>query len=98
MFLLRRRISHIVGRDGNDVAVSRLVIGPRYTFGHVTVHRLCIFLIGYSAKPLLGHHALVWMVGFRMAGFKVSGSGIRVFVLGSMGFWGWGWMGKSTSQ
>ena len=46
-------------------------------------------LIRYSAKPLLEHHALVWMVGFRMAGFMLSGSGMRVFVLGNMGF-GWG--------
>ena len=29
------------------------------------------------------------MVGFRMAGFILSGSGIRVFVLGNMGL-GWG--------
>ena len=41
-------------------------------------------LLCCSAKPLLGHHALVWMVGFRMAGFMLSGSGIRVFVLGNM--------------
>ena len=38
-----------------------------------------------SAKPLLGHHALVWIVGFRMGGFVLSASGIRVFVLGNMG-------------
>ena len=43
--------------------------------------------------PLLGHHALVWMVGFRMAGFMLSGSGIRVFVLENMGL-GWGGWGK----
>ncbi|KAK2178105.1 hypothetical protein NP493_562g03029 [Ridgeia piscesae] len=30
------------------------------------------------------------MVGFRMAGFMLSGSGIRVFVLGNMGLGG-GW-------
>ena len=29
------------------------------------------------------------MVGFRMAGFMLSGSEIRVFVLGNMGL-GWG--------
>ena len=29
------------------------------------------------------------MVGFRMAGFMLSGSGIRAFVLGNMGL-GWG--------
>ena len=40
-------------------------------------------LIFYSAKPLLGHHALVLLVGFRVAGFVLSGSGIRVFVLGN---------------
>ena len=54
-------------------------------------------MIHYTAKPLLGHHALVWMVGFRMAGFMLSESGIRVFVLGNMGL-GWGGWGKSTSQ
>ena len=37
----------------------------------------------YSAKPLLGHRALVWLVGFRMAGFMLSGNGIRV--LGNLG-------------
>ena len=47
----------------------------------------------YSAKPLLGHHALVWLLGFRMAGFMLSGSGIRVFVLGNMGL-GWGGLWK----
>ena len=49
-------------------------------------------LNGCSAKPLRGHHALVWMVGFRMAGFMLSGSGIRVFVLGNveLGRGGWG--------
>ena len=42
-------------------------------------------------KPLLGHHALVKAVGFRMAGFMLSGSGIRVFVHGSveLGWGGW---------
>ena len=50
-------------------------------------------LICYSARPLLEHHALVWMVGFSMAGFMLSGSGIRVFVLGSVGL-GWGGWGK----
>ena len=52
-----------------------------------------MIVIRYSAKLLLGHHALVWMVGFRTAGFMLSGSGIRVFVLGSMGL-GWGGWGK----
>ncbi|KAK2172845.1 hypothetical protein NP493_925g02011 [Ridgeia piscesae] len=33
------------------------------------------------------------MVGFRMAGVMLSGSGIRVFVLGNMGL-GWGGWGK----
>ncbi|KAK2191793.1 hypothetical protein NP493_45g03001 [Ridgeia piscesae] len=33
------------------------------------------------------------MVGFRMAGFMLSGSGIRLFVLGNMGL-GWGGWGK----
>ena len=41
----------------------------------------------------MGHLALVWLLGFRMAGFKLSGSGIRVFVLGNMGL-GWGGWGK----
>ena len=47
-----------------------------------------MILIFYSTKPLLrllGHQALVWMVGFTMAGFMLSGSGIRVFKLGNMG-------------
>ena len=48
-------------------------------------------LISFSAKLL--HHALVWMVGFRMAGFMLSGSGIRVFVLGNVEL-GWGGWGK----
>ena len=36
--------------------------------------------------------ASVWLVGFRMASFVLSGSGIRVFVLGNMelGRGGWG--------
>ena len=51
------------------------------------------FLLCCSAKPLLGHHALVWLLGFRMAGFMLSGSGIRVFVLGNMRL-GWGGWGK----
>ena len=46
-------------------------------------------MIWYSPIPLLGHHALVWMVGFRMAGFMLSGSGIRVCVLVNVGL-GWG--------
>ena len=52
-----------------------------------------LILICYSARPLLGHHALVSMVGFRIAGFMLSGSGIRVFVLGNVGL-GWGGWGK----
>ena len=43
--------------------------------------------------PTGGHHALVWMFGFRMAGFMLSGSGIRVFLFGNMGL-GWGGWGK----
>ena len=39
-----------------------------------------LILIVCSTKPLLGHHALVRVVGFRMAGFMLSGSGIRVCV------------------
>ena len=54
---------------------------------------LILILICYSARPLRGHHALVWMVGFRMAGFMLSESGIRVFVLGNMEL-GWGGWGK----
>ena len=50
-------------------------------------------LMVYSAKPLLGHHALVRVVGFRMAGFMLSGSGIRVFVHGNVEL-GWGGWGK----
>ena len=46
-----------------------------------------------STKPLLGHHALVRVVGFRMAGFMLSGSGIRVCVLGNVEL-GWGGWGK----
>ena len=57
-----------------------------------------LFLLCCSAKPLLGHHALVWLLGFRMAGFMLSGSGIRVFVLGNTYGIRVGWMGKSTSQ
>jgi len=33
------------------------------------------------------------MVGFRMAGFMLSGTRIRVFMLGNMGL-GWGERGK----
>ena len=42
--------------------------------------------------PLLGHHVLVRVVGFRMAGFMLSGRGIRVYVLGNeeLGWGGWG--------
>ena len=50
-------------------------------------------LNGCSAKPLLGHHALVSVVGFRVAGFMLSGSGIRVFVHGNVEL-GWGGWGK----
>ena len=46
-----------------------------------------------STKSLLGHHALVRVVGFRMAGFMLSGSGIRVCVLGNVEL-GWGGSGK----
>ena len=48
---------------------------------------------GCSARPLLGHHALVRVVGFRMAGFMLSGSGIRACVLGNVEL-GWGGWGK----
>ena len=37
----------------------------------------------FSAKPLLWHHAL-WLVSF-MAGFRLSGSVIRVFLFRNMG-------------
>ena len=43
-----------------------------------------LILMVYSARPLLGHHALVRVVGFRMAGFMLSGSGIRACVLGNV--------------
>ena len=52
-----------------------------------------LILIVCSTKPLLGHHALVRVVGFRMAGFMLSGSGIRVCVLGNVEL-GWGGWGK----
>ena len=45
----------------------------------------------------LGHHALVWMVGFRMTGFVLSGSGIRAIVFGNMRLW-WGGWGKYVSD
>ena len=45
---------------------------------------LILILMICSTKPLLGHHALVRVVGFRMAGFMLSGSGIRVCVLGNV--------------
>ena len=48
---------------------------------------------GCNARPLLGHHALVRVVGFRMAGFMLSGSGIRACVLGNVEL-GWGGWGK----
>ena len=60
------------------------------------VNYMCL-LICYSATPRMGYHALVWMVGFRMAGFMFSGSGIRVFVFGNMGL-GWGGWGKYKSR
>ena len=44
----------------------------------------------------VGHHALVRVVGFRMAGFMLSGSGIRVFVLGNVELGLGAWVGKST--
>ena len=55
--------------------------------GDVTLNLNC-----FSAKPLLGHHALVRVAGFRMAGFMLYGSGIRAFVLGNveLGWGGWG--------
>ena len=37
------------------------------------------------------------VVGFRMAGFMLSGSGIRVFVLGNVEL-GWAGWGESTIQ
>ena len=46
-----------------------------------------------------GHHALVWLVGFKMAGFMLSGTGIRMFVLGK---WDYGirveWMEKRIAH
>ena len=48
-----------------------------------------LFLMVCSTKPLLGYHPLVRVVGFRMAGFMLSGSGIRVCVLGNVEL-GWG--------
>ena len=54
---------------------------------------LILILMVCSSKPLLGHHALVRVVGFRMAGFMLSGSGIRVCVLGNVEL-GWGGWGK----
>ena len=38
----------------------------------------------------MGHHALVCMVGFRMAGFVLSGSAIRVLGNVGLGWDGWG--------
>ena len=52
-----------------------------------------LIMIVCSTKPLLGHHALVRVVRFRMAGFMLSGSGIRVCVLGNVEL-GWGGWGK----
>ena len=73
-----------------------MVASLRHWILRVGLHVIVfLFLLRCSAKPLLGHHTLVWMVGFRMAGFMLSGNGIRVFVLGNMGL---GWVGKSTSQ
>ena len=37
-----------------------------------SVLQFSLILIRYSAKPPLRYHALVWMVGFRMAGFVLS--------------------------
>ena len=46
-----------------------------------------------------GHYALVWLVGFKMAGFMLSGTGIRMFVLGK---WEYGirveWMGNGQDM
>ena len=69
----------------------------RLACGLASIYNLILFRIRYSARLLLGHYALVWMVGFRMAGFMLSGSGIRVFVLGNMGL-GWGGWGKYKSM
>ena len=55
-----------------------------------------LFLVLFPHYWLLGHDALMWLVGFRMAGFVLSGSGIRVIVLGNMGLWSGGW-GKYRS-
>ena len=71
-----------------------MVASLRHWILRVGLHVIVfLFLLCCNAKPLLGHHALVWMVGFSMAGFRLSGSGIRVFVLGNMGL-GWGGWGK----
>ena len=58
-----------------------------------TLATYILILMVCSTKPLLGHHALVRVVGFRMAGFMLSGSGIRVCVLGNVEL-GWGGWGK----
>ena len=50
---------------------------------HVTVIMSLIFICG-SANLLLGHRALVLLVGFNVAGSMLSGSGMRVFVLGNL--------------
>ena len=71
----------------------------RYT-GRLNLHQnyfVNLNLNCLSAKPLLGHHALVKVVGFRMAGFMLSGSGIRVFVHGSVEL-GWGGGEKYNSM
>ena len=61
--------------------------------GRIYRIELFLILIVCSTKPLLGHHALVRVVGFRMAGFMLSGSGIRVCMLGNVEL-GWGGWGK----
>ena len=78
--------------DALDILRKTIKEKPLESIGHCLTQTL--ILICYSAKPHLGHHALVRMVGFRMTGFMLSGCGIRVFVLGIRV----GWMGKSTSQ
>jgi len=57
---------------------------------HVTVIMSLIFICD-SSKLLLGHRALVWLVGFKVVGSMLSGSGMRVFVLGNLrlGWSGW---------
>ena len=64
------------------------LLSPQILINLLLRTRVTLILIRCSAKPLQGHHTLVWMVSFGMAGFVLSGSGIRVFVLGNMGL-GW---------